>query len=147
MAGCMAAPKQVLGASSGEEAESSASYSEGKQKKTGFQAARRNISQSQTSQTLLSTRPYFLIAPLPGPSIFKPPQELLLCHMSWLYCQDTDNSNDGDDDNIAGNNAYLYFSSSDFIKCIKKELNRKERQQALNSVSFGFPSLLFIKWE
>jgi hypothetical protein len=58
------------------EAESSTSCSKCKQEKTDFQAASMNegLKAHAHSDRLPPTRPHLLIVPLPGPSIFKPPQ-------------------------------------------------------------------------
>ena len=55
--------------------ESSTSCSKGKQEKTGFQSARmRLLKLTAHSDTPIPTKPYLLILPLPGSSIYKPSQ-------------------------------------------------------------------------
>jgi hypothetical protein len=52
------------------------SCSEGKQEKTGSSGSWEEGLKAHTQNvTFLPTRPHFLIVPLPGPSIFKPPQK------------------------------------------------------------------------
>jgi hypothetical protein len=53
------------------ETESSTSLSKGSQEQTVFQPARRRISKPIPTVTNPPTRPYLLIVPLPGPTIFK----------------------------------------------------------------------------
>ena len=69
-------------------AESSKSSSKGNQEQTVSDTAR-SLKANPHSGTLPLTRPH-LIVPLPGPTIFKPPQHLLLfasenyCSSCWL---------------------------------------------------------------
>ena len=66
------------------DAESSTSYSTGKQEKAHFQAARRRV--SKPTPTVISlpptrlcptpTRPHLLVVPIHGLSIFKPPHRV-----------------------------------------------------------------------
>jgi hypothetical protein len=68
--------------SSEEGAKSSISSSEGNQEKTVFQEARRKVSKStchidsasSNNGICTPSRQHLLIAPLPGPGVFKPPQ-------------------------------------------------------------------------